>query len=60
MTEDKQWVDSLSMLEFAYNSSFHHAVGQSLFYVAQIYCLHVSNELQEDENQIVNQWASNY
>src|SRR5947209_6612539 len=58
--EDKQWVDSLSTLEFAYNSSFHRAVGQPPFHVTRTYRPRIGNEPQEVENRIANQWAADY
>ena len=53
-------MDSLSTLEFMYNLSFHHAVGQLPFHVTHTYHPCVGNELQEVENQIANKWALNY
>src|SRR5438445_294699 len=58
--EDKQWVDSLSTLEFAYNSSFHRAIGQPPFHVTRTYRPRIGNEPQEVENRIANQWAADY
>src|SRR5438445_2205211 len=58
--EDKQWMDSLSILEFAYNSSFHCAVSQLPFHVTQMYQPWVGNESQMVENRIAMQWALDY
>lgn len=60
MTEDHQWVDSLNMLEFANNLSFHCAVSQPPFYVICTYYSHIRNGPQEAENHITNQWATKY
>lgn len=58
--EDKQWVDGLSTLEFAYNSSFHQTVGQPPFHVTRTYHPRIDNEPQEVENCIASQWAVDY
>src|SRR5438309_5408465 len=56
--EDKQWVDSLSTLEFVYNLSFHQAVGQPPFHVTCTYWPRIGNELQTVESQMAAQWAA--
>lgn len=58
--EDRQWVKALSTLEFAYNSSFHHTVGQPPFHVTRTYYPCIGNEPQEVKNQVATQWAHNY
>lgn len=53
VSEDKQWVQALSTLEFMYNTSFHCVVDQPPFHITHTYQPCIGNEPQEVENQVV-------